>query len=97
MNRTIALVAICSLQLFGAACTKPSDESCRAAIENMRSILGTENIHGDIESDIRRCSTGSSKQAVECAIKATSRAELEACHLVKREPPKPTPDPGSGK
>lgn len=65
------------------ACNKPSEESCRQAVANMRRILGTEALASDDGSDIRRCKGGSKKESVECAIKATTRAELEKCGFVK--------------
>ncbi len=67
---------------LGLGCTKPSEESCRAAIENMRMLLNTESAQTDVLAAIRRCRGGSSREAVECAIKAKTRDELVACKLV---------------
>jgi hypothetical protein len=95
------IAVIVAVWLFAlAACNKPTNESCRQAIEHMRVLLGTENAHADIAGEIRRCRSGSKKEAVDCAIAANSRAELEACHLVKHEddpaePGSATPTPGS--
>lgn len=71
------------LVLLAAACNKPAEEDCKKAIENMRKLMGTESYSTDLAPHIRRCKGGSSKEAVACAIKATSRAELEACGFAK--------------
>jgi hypothetical protein len=77
------IVFMLSLSALLGACNKPSEESCKAAIENMQKLLGTETIHTDIKSEVRRCTGGSSKDAVECAIKATSVEQLHACDFMK--------------
>lgn len=63
------------------ACDKPSTEDCRLAIANMQLQLGTEAVgkNSDIEGEVRRCKGGSTREAVACAIKASSLAELKAC------------------
>jgi len=73
------------LLLVFAACEKPSEDSCRKALSNMRDLLGTESATGgrDLEGDVRRCRGGSSKKAVECAGTATSLDELEKCEFMK--------------
>ena len=73
------------LLLVFAACEKPTEDSCRQALANMRDLLGTDTSlgAGDIESSVRRCKGGSSKQAVECAAKAKSLDELEKCEFMK--------------
>jgi len=73
------------LLLVFAACEKPSDDSCRKALSNMRDLLGTESATGgrDLEGDVRRCRGGSSKKAVDCAAAATSLDELEKCEFMK--------------
>jgi len=73
------------LLLLFAACEKPSEDSCRQALANMRDLLGTDSTlgAGDIESSVRRCKGGSSKKAVECAAKAKSLDELEQCEFMK--------------
>lgn len=99
----IAFVIVAVWLFALAACNKPTNESCRQAIEHMQVLLGTENAHTDIAGEVRRCRSGSKKEAVECAIAAKSRAELEACHLVAHDdesvtPPTPgsaAPTPGS--
>jgi hypothetical protein len=79
MNRA----AIVLILLLG--CNKPSEESCRKAISNMRGLLGTESAttNSDSEGDVRRCKGGSSKAAVECAAAATTIEELEKCEFMK--------------
>jgi microsomal dipeptidase-like Zn-dependent dipeptidase len=65
----------------GGGCNKPSPDDCRQAISNMEKLLGTDSVtHGtDNDGEIRRCRGGSSKEAVDCAIKATSVDQLRAC------------------
>jgi len=78
-----ALVAI-GLVTGVTACNKPTDESCRAAISNMEKLLGTDTIarNTDNDAEVRRCKGGSTQEAVACAIKATSIAELKACQFM---------------
>jgi hypothetical protein len=65
-------------------CNKPTDEDCRAAISNMEKLLGTDTIarNTDNDAEIRRCKGGSTREAVACAIKATSIADLKACQFM---------------
>ncbi len=69
-----------------AACNKPAADDCRAAINNMQRLLntGTSTIDkaAENESEVRRCKGGSTKEAVACAIKATTLAELKACEFM---------------
>jgi len=65
-----------------AACNKPAAEDCRKAIINMEALLGTTAVGkaaDDVESEVRRCKGGSSKEAVACAVAATTLAQLKAC------------------
>jgi hypothetical protein len=80
----IRLVMIAVVLLAG--CNKPTEESCREALANMQRLLGTENIHDDarMEGEVRRCKGGSTKKAVECAIKAQTMDELKACDFYKK-------------
>ena len=86
-------IAVGVLFVVGA-CNKPDMEDCRKALDNMQHILGTENIskNGDNEGDVRRCRGGSSKDAVACAIKATTKADLQACDFMKVPLKKPAGD-----
>ena len=79
-----------------AACNTPSDSACRKAIQNMRSLLGTDSPtnQSDIEGDVRRCKGGSRKKAVECAGNAKPLDELRACDFMK-VPPKAGDTTGS--
>lgn len=80
----------------GAGCNKPDDEACRKALENMRKLMGTSGQSADLTPAIRRCRGGSSKEAVACATKATSRAELEQCGFAHFDEAKPASGSGSG-
>jgi hypothetical protein len=65
-------------------CDKPAADDCRQAIVNMQKLLGTDVAakNADNESEVRRCKGGSSKDAVACAIKATTLDELKACDFM---------------
>jgi hypothetical protein len=74
---SILLVAV-----LAVGCNKPSKEDCRTAIENMRTLMRTQNLQTDVEGEVRRCNGGSTKEAVACAIKATTVEELGTCKFM---------------
>lgn len=80
---TFSIAVAVALSLAG--CKKPSDDACRKAINNMRHLMGTDNIRDDkgIEGEVRRCKGGSTKKAVECAINATTLDDLRHCDFFK--------------
>jgi hypothetical protein len=84
MTRIVLAVA---LALGLAACDKPSKDDCRKALLNMQHLMGTENLDtaggGALEGEVRRCQGGSRKEAVACAIKATTMDELRRCDFYK--------------
>ena len=82
MKRVLMLVVVA---IVAIGCDKPTEDNCRKAISNMRSLLGTEALpsHTDITGEIRRCKGGSSRKSVECAMNATSIEQLEACDFMK--------------
>ena len=76
------LLALAVVAAAGAgACNKPTPDDCRQAIANMEKLLGTDSVvrATDNDGEVRRCRGGSSKEAVDCAIKAKSLEELKAC------------------
>ena len=77
------LAGLGTLGLSGG-CNKPATEDCRKALSNMQRLLGTEDLskNGDFEGEVRRCKGGSSRDAVACAIKATTLPELKACQFM---------------
>lgn len=83
--------------VLAVACNKPDEDACKKAIENMRKLMGTQGYATDLAPAIRRCRSGSSKDAVECASKATSRAQLESCGFAHFDEAKPTDGSGSAK
>lgn len=85
---------VLGLLMLAGACDKPTEENCRKALANVRSLLGTESPESDLAGDIRRCKGGSSKKTVECAMNATSLDQLKACGFFKT-PPKKDGDAGS--
>jgi hypothetical protein len=76
-------VVLAMLLLGGAAgcSTKPSEESCEKAVNNIRKLTGQS--HTDIGADkraaIRSCRAQSSKDTVECMAEARTSDELFAC------------------
>ncbi|MBA3817950.1 MAG: hypothetical protein H0X17_03595 [Deltaproteobacteria bacterium] len=81
---TISLLVVASV-LALSGCNKPSEESCKKALSNMRSLIGTDSATAttDLAGDVRRCRGGSSRKAVECAAAATSIDQLKACDFMK--------------
>lgn len=87
MKRFLLVLAVAG----AGACNKPSADECRQAIVNMETLLDSGAANDvDIEGEIRRCRGGSTKEAVACAIKAKSRAELDACAFRARKNAKPS-------
>jgi hypothetical protein len=72
------------------ACNKPEADDCRKAIANMQKLLGTDasakNV--DSEGEVRRCKGGSTREAVDCTIKASTLDELRACKFMGTKPQK---------
>jgi hypothetical protein len=91
----LAVLAVASL----GACDKPTPEACRKALVNMQHLLGTEggNDTSEIEGEVRRCRGASSKEAVECASKATTLDELKACKFMNVPGKAPASGSGSAK
>ncbi len=85
--------------LAASACNKPEPEDCRKALQNMEKLMGTDNLStpATLEGEVRRCRGGSSKEAVQCAIKATTLDELHACNFYKTGPKAPAAGSGSAK
>lgn len=87
-QRSIGVVfgAILSMAAAGSlgACNKPEADDCRKAIANMQKLLGTDAAakNVDNEGEVRRCKGGSTREAVACAIKATTLEELHACQFM---------------
>ena len=82
--RRIVISALFALSLLGA-CDKPNPESCRKALLNMQHLMDTENLlaPGQLETEVRSCRSGSSREAVECATNATTLDELRHCKFYK--------------
>lgn len=85
MNKLVTRLGVIGLLTLAAACSKPSEESCKKAIANMQALLGTEHLTqgGDLQGEVRRCRGGSSQKAVDCAIAAKTLDELKACEFMK--------------
>ena len=77
-------IAILLVAVFMFGCDKPTPEDCEKALRHMKHLLGTENLNETgLQGEVRRCRGGSSKEAVACAIKAQTLAELKACDFEK--------------
>ena len=77
-----ALALVLSAAGLGMGCkAKPSEKSCREAIDNIRRISGQDanKIGTDPIAAIRSCRGNSSKAAVECWRQAKTEADLEKC------------------
>lgn len=93
MARLALLLAIATAAL---GCNKPTEDDCKAALTNMRRLMGTDSSldQSSQAGDVRRCKGGSTKTAVACAAKAQTLDDLRACEFMK-VPAKST-DTGSG-
>ena len=86
MTRLATILTAVLLALGTGACDKPSSDDCEKALRNMQQILGTDTFNKDpasLQSEVRRCRGASSKEAVACAIKALTRADLNNCEFEK--------------
>lgn len=86
MTSSLRTVVVLLFALGAGGCEKPSEENCRKALANVRTLYKTDNAdqHNDVAGDVRRCVGGSSKKAVECAMNAKTLAELESCNFGKK-------------
>jgi hypothetical protein len=68
------------------ACNKPTADDCRQAIKHMQELLGTDTAarNTDNEAEVRLCKGGSSREAVACAIKASTLEDLKACDFMAK-------------
>ena len=96
MARLALLLAIATAAL---GCNKPSEDECKAALTNMRQLMGTDSSLDQTShaGDVRRCKGGSTKTAVACAAKAQSLDELRACDFMKVPAKSTAPGSGSAK
>ena len=87
----LSVAAVAGLTAIGG-CDKPTGEDCRAAISNMEKLLGNDPAASgrtsENEGEVRRCKGGSSREAVACAKRATTTAELKACVFMSTKPKK---------
>jgi hypothetical protein len=83
--KALAIASVVALgALLAAACNKPSEDSCKKAIENMRELLGNDTGVGtDTTSAVRACRAGSTRESVECAVSAKTVEDLEKCAFFK--------------
>ena len=76
-------VVLALLLLGGAAgcSTKPSEESCEKAVNNIRKLTGQSNtdVGADKRAAVRSCRAQSSKDKVECMVEARTVEELDKC------------------
>lgn len=80
MNKLVVTSLWLSLALaFVGACDKPSEDACRAAVENTRKVRGNDHAQVDVEAQVRRCRSGSTKKMVDCVTAAKTVEELDKC------------------
>ena len=79
--RRTLLTFAAPLLLLGLGCNKPSEESCKTALHNIQKLLGTASLTSaeNLGGAVRRCRGASKREAVQCAIDATSMEQLEKC------------------
>ena len=90
MKRVI-VAAVAVVGLASTGCNKPAEQDCRKAIQHMQELIGTSSVNrsdAEIEGEVRRCRGGSSREAVACAIQATTIEQLKACAFMS-PPAKP--------
>ena len=89
--KRLALIVL----LLAGCKTKPSEESCKKAIDNMRKLLGTSTYTADTSADVRRCRSRSSHTAVDCAGNAKTLDDLHRCEFAHFDTSEPGPASGS--
>ncbi|HEY5936567.1 MAG TPA: hypothetical protein VIU61_18085 [Kofleriaceae bacterium] len=87
MTSSLRTVVVLLLVSGLGGCEKPSEENCRKALANVRTLYKTDTADQQMDNagDVRRCVGGSSKKAVDCAMNAKSLTELEACNFGKNK------------
>jgi hypothetical protein len=80
MAMTRVLIGV--LLLLGAGCsTRPSEEACEKAVNNIRKLTGQSHseVGADKRAAVRSCRAQSSKDTVECMAEARTADELFKC------------------
>jgi hypothetical protein len=73
-------VSLVVLALGLAACDRPTEEACQAAMDNMHKVYGTKQPDPqETQSAIRRCRANSTTKTVACFTKAPDIQAFEAC------------------
>jgi hypothetical protein len=80
------LLALAALFILGGVtattgCNKPSEDECRAAIENVRRLTGmaAADYGPDPEAAVRSCRGNADRASVRCVGAATSLDDLAQC------------------
>ncbi len=95
------LVLMLSIGVGSIGCkAKPTEKSCKEAIENVRRITtqSASDVGIDPSAAIRSCRANSSKKMVECMRTAKTEADLATCEgpseeVVDETPKKDTSEP----
>jgi hypothetical protein len=76
----VVLIGVVLLAAAGCS-TKPSEESCEKAVNNIRKLTGQSNtdVGADKRAAVRSCRAQSSKDKVECMVEARTVEELDKC------------------
>lgn len=58
---------------------KPSEEACKAAVENLNAIYKAKDTDAERAAAVRRCRARSTKESVACMTAAKTQADAQAC------------------
>jgi hypothetical protein len=76
MRSLFAVALVLSL----AGCSRPTEDQCREAVDNINKLYGNKQPDpGEISAAIRKCRAQSTKKSVACIKAATDVKTLEAC------------------
>jgi hypothetical protein len=65
--------------LSAAACDKSSENDCQKAVDNINKVLGITADRDETAPEVRKCRAQWKKAAVQCAMAAKTKEEVEAC------------------
>lgn len=68
------------LFVFAAlGCDRPSEADCQKAVDNINNVLGLASGRNDTAPEVRKCRAQWKKAAVECAMRAKTKEDVDAC------------------
>ena len=77
----IASAAVALLAVSAIGCNKPSEEDCKKALNNIRSLYETEKeqVGAPMANMVRACRGSASRESIQCFIEAKSKKDLLNC------------------